>query len=36
MSGKTLAEGLSDAADPALGSFEIDDGDLLAHIHLAP
>lgn len=35
MAGKTLTEGLT-AADPNLGSFEIDDGDLLAHIHLAP
>ena len=36
ISGKTLTEGVTDAADPDLGSFEIDDGDLLAHIHLAP
>lgn len=33
---KTLTEGKAETVDAALGSFEIDDGDLLAHIHLAP
>ena len=36
MSGKTLTQGLSEGVDASLGSFEIDDGDLLAHIHIAP
>ena len=36
MTDKTLTEGLSEKADASLGSFEIDDGDLLAHIHIAP
>lgn len=36
MTDKTLTEGLSEKADANLGSFEIDDGDLLAHIHIAP
>ena len=33
---KTLTEGKAETVDADLGSFEIDDGDLLAHIHLAP
>lgn len=36
MSSKTLTEGKAETVDETLGSFEIDDGDLLAHIHLAP
>lgn len=36
MTAKTLTEGKSGTVDDSLGSFEIDDGDLLAHIHLAP
>lgn len=36
ITGKAFTEGVADAADPSLGTFEIDDGDLLAHIHLAP
>lgn len=36
MSSKTLTEGKAETVDGSLGSFEIDDGDLLAHIHLAP
>ena len=36
ISGKTLTEGKSDTVDASLGSFVIDDGDELAHIHLAP
>ena len=33
---KTLTEGKAETVDADLGSFEVDDGDLLAHIHLAP
>ena len=36
LSGGTLIQGMAEGADPALGSFLVDDAGLLAQIHLAP